>query len=82
MRLLGEEAWKGGTLLRAWHSMECWRFGLAGPYSRPVVEVRDARVPETWTAGLAFSSDGRLLVTRGEDQCIKPILSPHPPPPP
>jgi WD40 repeat protein len=42
-----------------------------GPYSRPAMEVRDAHEPETWTGGMAFSSDGRLLVTRGQDQCIK-----------
>lgn len=60
--------------------MACRGFGLAGPYSRPVVEVRDAHVPETWTAGLALSSDGRLLVTRGKDQSINlssPSLSPY-----
>ena len=53
----------------------------AGPYLRLVMKVRDAHVPETCTAGLAFSSDGRLLVTRGEDQCIKRTIPPsHPPP--
>ena len=55
--------------------LEIW--AGAGPYSRPIMEVRDAHAPETWTSGLAFSSDGRLLVTRGSDQCIKrtPSLS-------
>ncbi|PWW78086.1 WD40 repeat-like protein, partial [Tuber magnatum] len=46
-----------------------WNAG--GPYSRPVMEVRDAHTKETWTRGLTFSSDGRLIATMGEDQYIK-----------
>ena len=42
-----------------------------GPYTRPAMEVRNAHTPETWTGGLAFSPDGRLIVTRGLDECIK-----------
>jgi len=49
--------------------MSIWNAG--GPYSRPVMEVRDAHTKETWTGGLTFSSDGRLIATMGEDQCIK-----------
>jgi WD40 repeat protein len=46
-------------------------YGGQGPYTRPMMEVRDAHQAETWSGGIAFSSDGRLLVTRGQDQCIK-----------
>ncbi|KAG0129071.1 WD40-repeat-containing domain protein [Tuber indicum] len=46
-----------------------WNAG--GPYSRPIMEVRDAHAKETWTGGLTFSSDGRLIATMGEDQYIK-----------
>ncbi|KAI5849335.1 WD40-repeat-containing domain protein [Morchella snyderi] len=42
-----------------------------GPYSRPAMEVRDAHQRETWTGGIAFSHDGRMLVTRGQDGDIK-----------
>lgn len=42
-----------------------------GPYSRPAMEVRDAHRRETWTGGIAFSHDGRMLVTRGQDGDIK-----------
>ncbi|KAH8148092.1 uncharacterized protein LAJ45_07856 [Morchella importuna] len=42
-----------------------------GPYSRPAMEVRDAHKRETWTGGIAFSHDGRMLVTRGQDGDIK-----------
>lgn len=46
-------------------------YGGNGPYSRPAMEVRSAHEPETWTGGTVFSSDGRLLATRGQDQTIK-----------
>ncbi|PUU83276.1 WD40-repeat-containing domain protein [Tuber borchii] len=49
--------------------LSIWNAG--GPYSRPVMEVRDAHTKETWTGGLTFSSDGRLIATMGEDQYIK-----------
>ena len=49
--------------------LSIWNAG--GPYSRPVMEVRDAHAKETWTGGLTFSSDGRLIATMGQDQCIK-----------
>lgn len=42
-----------------------------GPYTRPVMEVRDAHKKDTWTGGIAFSHDGRMLVTRGQDGDIK-----------
>lgn len=42
-----------------------------GPYTRPVMEVRDAHKRDTWTGGIAFSYDGRMVVTRGQDQDIK-----------
>jgi WD40 repeat protein len=42
-----------------------------GPYTRPLAEVRDAHVANTWTSGLAISSDGRLLVSRGGDDTVK-----------
>ena len=47
-----------------------------GPYSRPAMEVRGAHTPETWTGGIQFSPDGRLIVTRGLDQCIKCLFFP------
>ncbi|RPB05619.1 WD40 repeat-like protein [Choiromyces venosus 120613-1] len=50
-------------------TLSIWNAG--GPYSRPVMEVREAHTKETWTAGLTFSSDGRLIATMGEDQFIK-----------
>ncbi|RPA79912.1 WD40 repeat-like protein, partial [Ascobolus immersus RN42] len=48
-------------------------FAGDGPYTRPQMEVRNAHTPETWTTGIAFSNDGRLLVTRGgqDDNTIK-----------
>jgi WD40 repeat protein len=42
-----------------------------GPYTRPLGEVRDAHVADTWTSGLAISSDGRLVVSRGGDDTVK-----------
>ncbi|KAI5854698.1 WD40-repeat-containing domain protein [Tricharina praecox] len=42
-----------------------------GPFSRPAMEVRGAHQAETWTGGIAFSGDGRLLATRGQDQTVK-----------
>ncbi|KAA8900864.1 WD40-repeat-containing domain protein [Sphaerosporella brunnea] len=46
-------------------------YGGNGPYSRPAMEVKDAHKPDTWTGGIAFSGDGRLLATRGQDQTVK-----------
>jgi hypothetical protein len=46
-------------------------YGGNGPYSRPAMEVRDAHHADTWTGGIAFSGDGRLLATRGQDQTVK-----------
>lgn len=42
-----------------------------GPYTRPIMEVRDAHKRDTWTGGISFSHDGRMLVTRGSDGDIK-----------
>jgi WD40 repeat protein len=42
-----------------------------GPYSRPAGEVREAHARDTWTSGLAISSDGRLIVSRGGDNLVK-----------
>ncbi|KAH8602280.1 WD40-repeat-containing domain protein [Bisporella sp. PMI_857] len=42
-----------------------------GPYSRPAAEIRDAHKADTWTGGVAISSDGRMVVTRGGDDLIK-----------
>lgn len=42
-----------------------------GPYTRPSAEIRDAHQRGTWTGGLAISSDGRTVVTRGGDDTIK-----------
>lgn len=42
-----------------------------GPYSRPIMEVRNAHKQDTWTGGISFSHDGRMLVTRGQDGDIK-----------
>ncbi|MCJ1337807.1 hypothetical protein MMC09_003091 [Bachmanniomyces sp. S44760] len=42
-----------------------------GPYTRPVGEVREAHKKDTWTSGVAISSDGRTVVTRGGDNTIK-----------
>ncbi|KAF8537176.1 WD40-repeat-containing domain protein [Trichophaea hybrida] len=46
-------------------------YGGNGPFSRPAMEVQNAHEPETWTGAIQFSSDGRLLATRGQDQTIK-----------
>jgi len=53
-------------------------YGGNGPFSRPAMEVRNAHEPETWTGAITFSSDGRLLATRGQDQTIKRTSSPSP----
>jgi WD repeat-containing protein 70 len=42
-----------------------------GPYTRPAAEIRDAHQKDSWTSGIAISSDGRLVVTRGGDDTIK-----------
>lgn len=42
-----------------------------GPYTRPAAEVREAHKPNTWTSGIAVSSDGRLVVSRGGDDTVK-----------
>lgn len=42
-----------------------------GPYNRPVAEVDDAHAQNTWTSGVDFSSDGRLVVTLGGDDSVK-----------
>lgn len=46
-------------------------YGGEGPYHRPASEVRDAHERDTWTSGLAISSDGRLVVSRGGDDTVK-----------
>ena len=53
----------------------------AGPYSRPMAEIRDAHVKDTWTGGLDISPDGRLVVTRGGDDTIKRTRAYHLPSP-
>ncbi|KAK3202170.1 hypothetical protein GRF29_161g371583 [Pseudopithomyces chartarum] len=50
-------------------SLVMW--GGEGPYHRPLGEIRDAHVKDTWTSGLDISSDGRLVITRGGDDTIK-----------
>lgn len=42
-----------------------------GPYTRPVAEIRDAHIKDTWTGGLQVSSTGQLVMTRGGDDTIK-----------
>jgi WD40 repeat protein len=42
-----------------------------GPYHRPAGEIRDAHKQGTWTSGLAISSDGRMVVSRGGDDTVK-----------
>ena len=42
-----------------------------GPFNRPIVEIRDAHKPNTWTGGIDISPDGRMIVTRGGDDLIK-----------
>jgi WD40 repeat protein len=42
-----------------------------GPHARPIAEIRDAHLPDTWTGGIDISSDGRMIVTRGGDNLIK-----------
>ncbi|KIW09360.1 uncharacterized protein PV09_00258 [Verruconis gallopava] len=42
-----------------------------GPYHRPVAEIRDAHIENTWTSSLAISGDGRLVVSRGGDDKLK-----------
>lgn len=50
-------------------SLVMW--GGDGPYTRPVAEIRDAHKKDTWTGGLAISTDGRTVVSRGGDDLIK-----------
>lgn len=50
-------------------SLVMW--GGEGPYHRPIGEIRDAHVKDTWTSGLDISTDGRLVITRGGDDTIK-----------
>jgi WD repeat-containing protein 70 len=37
-----------------------------GPFARPSAEIRDAHTPQSWTGGIDISSDGRMVVTRGD----------------
>lgn len=46
-------------------------YGGNGPFTRPTAEIRNAHKPDTWTGGIAISSDGRMVVTRGGDNLIK-----------
>ena len=50
-------------------SLVMW--GGDGPYTRPMAEIRDAHKKDTWTGGLAISTDGRTVVSRGGDDLIK-----------
>lgn len=49
-----------------------------GPYTRPAMEVRNAHAKDTWTSGIVFSDDGRLLITRGQDEVINCMSSSRP----
>lgn len=42
-----------------------------GNHSRPMAEIRDAHIKDTWTGGIDISADGRTVVTRGGDNKIK-----------
>lgn len=42
-----------------------------GNYSRPLAEIREAHIKNTWTGGIDISQDGRTVVTRGGDNTIK-----------
>lgn len=46
-------------------SLVMW--GGEGPYSRPAGEIRGAHKADTWTGGLDISSDGRSVVSRGDN---------------
>ncbi|MCJ1427535.1 hypothetical protein MMC29_005438 [Sticta canariensis] len=50
-------------------SLVMW--GGDGPYTRPMAEIRDAHKKDTWTGGIAISTDGRTVVSRGGDDLIK-----------
>lgn len=50
-------------------SLVMW--GGEGPYTRPAAEIRDAHKKDTWTGGIAISTDGRTVVSRGGDDFIK-----------
>lgn len=63
----GKGGWIGSTALDG--SLVVYAGG--GPYSRPVMEVRDAHKGGEWTGGLAWSRDARLCVTRGNDGFVK-----------
>ncbi|KAI5806464.1 WD40-repeat-containing domain protein [Peziza echinospora] len=59
--LLGSVAMDGSLVL----------YGGDGPFTRPSIEAKDAHQRESWTSSMAFSGDGRLIVTKGGDQTIK-----------
>jgi WD40 repeat protein len=46
-------------------------WGGNGPWHRPTAEVEKAHEPNAWISGLDISSDGRLIVSYGEDDTIK-----------
>ena len=50
-------------------SLVMW--GGDGPYTRPMAEIRDAHKKDTWTGGIAISTDGRSVISRGGDDLIK-----------
>lgn len=66
-------AWGGSSnvLVGAAYDGSLAMWGGDGPFNRPSGEIRDAHTNGTWTSGIAISSDGRLVISRGGDDLIK-----------
>lgn len=70
----------GKTIAAACQDGAVHTWSTSSNFARPSSTVEKAHLKDTATSGIAFSHDGKSLVTRGGDDCVKsrslPSLSP------